>query len=124
MRKKEINQQVCNFLIDRIYNVRGSKKEVMSKPNLPIAAVSEENILEKIYLIRGQKVMIDRDLAEMYGVEVKRMNQAIKRNAIRFPDDFMFQINSKEFQNLKSQIVTIKLGVDLGSCPMPSQNKE
>ena len=77
----------------------------MPKSNLPIVMVSEENILEKIYLIRGQKVMLDRDLAEMYGVEVRVLNQAVKRNSTRFPEDFMFQINRDEFQNLKSQIV-------------------
>ena len=82
----------------------------MPKSNLPIALVSEENILEKIYLIRGQKVMLDRDLAEMYGVEVKRLNQAVKRNTTRFPEDFMFQISKDEFQNLKSQIVTSSWG--------------
>ena len=77
----------------------------MPKSNLPIVMVSEENILKKIYLIRGQKVMLDRDLAEMYGVEVRVLNQAVKRNSTRFPEDFMFQINRDEFQNLKSQIV-------------------
>lgn len=70
----------------------------MPKSNLPIVMVSEENILEKIYLIRGQKVMLDRDLAEMYGVEVRVLNQAVKRNSTRFPEDFMFQINRDEFQ--------------------------
>ncbi len=88
----------------------------MPKSNLPIAAVSEENILEKIYVIRGQKVMLDKDLAEMYGVEVRVLNQAVKRNALRFPGDFMFQINSNEFQNLKSQIVTSSWG---GSRKLP-----
>ena len=82
----------------------------MPKSNLPIIKVSEEIILEKIYMIHGAKVMLDRDLAEMYGVEVKRLNQAVKRNATRFPDDFMFQINQQEFQNLKSQIVTSSWG--------------
>ncbi|MEO9098969.1 MAG: ORF6N domain-containing protein [Ginsengibacter sp.] len=82
----------------------------MPKSNLPTVEVSEETILEKIYIIRGQKVMLDRDLAEMYGVEVKRLNQAVKRNSTRFPDDFMFQIDFKEFKNLKSQIVTSSWG--------------
>ena len=88
----------------------------MPKSNLPIAMVSEENILEKIYLIRGQKVMLDRDLAEMYGVEVRVLNQAVKRNATRFPEDFMFQINRDEFQNLKSQFVISSWG---GSRTLP-----
>ena len=78
----------------------------MPKSSLPVPAVSEETIVEKIYIIRGQKVMLDRDLAEMYGVEVKRLNQAVKRNISRFPDDFMFQLSQDEFKNLKSQFVT------------------
>jgi hypothetical protein len=82
----------------------------MPKSSLPIPTVSEETIVEKIYIIRGQKVMLDRDLAEMYGVEVKRLNQAVKRNTSRFPGDFMFQLNQDEFQNLKSQFVTSSWG--------------
>jgi hypothetical protein len=77
----------------------------MSRSNLPIMKVSEETILEKIYIIRGLKVMLDKDLAEMYGVEVRILNQAVKRNASRFPDDFMFQLTEIEFKSLISQIV-------------------
>jgi len=65
-----------------------------------------ERIENKIYLIRGQKVMLDRDLAELYGVETKALNQAVKRNTSRFPDDFMFQLNKAEFKNLKFQFGT------------------
>jgi len=71
-------------------------------------------IQSKIYEIRGQKVMIDRDLAEMYQVETKVLNQSVKRNIERFPEDFMFQLSDEEFQNWKSQIVTsnsIKMGL-------------
>ena len=71
-------------------------------------------IQSKIYEIRGQKVMLDRDLAEMYGVLTKVLNQAVKRNPDRFPEDFMFQLTNEETQNWKSQIVTtnsIKMGV-------------
>jgi len=82
----------------------------MPKSNLPIVKVSEENILEKIYLIRGQKVMLDRDLAEMYGAEVKRLNEAVKRNSTRFPEDFMFQLAQNEWRNLKSQFATSSWG--------------
>ncbi|HZI69384.1 MAG TPA: ORF6N domain-containing protein [Hanamia sp.] len=64
----------------------------------------------KIHIIRGQKVMLDRDLAEMYGVEVKRLNEAVKRNNTRFPEDFMFQISKAEWQNLKSQFATSSWG--------------
>lgn len=82
----------------------------MPKSSLPIPAVSEEAIVEKIYIIRGQQVMMDKDLAEMYGVEVKRLNEAVKRNITRFPEDFMFQISKAEWQNLKSQFATSSWG--------------
>jgi len=59
-------------------------------------------IQKKIFIIRGEKVMIDRDLAELYGVETRVLNQAVKRNMNRFPDDFMFQLNDKE----KNELVT------------------
>jgi ORF6N domain len=65
----------------------------------------DELVMNKIYLIRGQKVMIDRDLAELYQVETRVLNQAIRRNIDRFPKDFMFQLTEKEFDNWKSQIV-------------------
>ena len=71
-------------------------------------------IQSKIYEIRGQKVMLDRDLAEMYGVETRALNQAVKRNIDRFPEDFMFQITDEELENWKSQIVisnSIKMGL-------------
>ncbi|HJY21908.1 MAG TPA: ORF6N domain-containing protein, partial [Hanamia sp.] len=82
----------------------------MPKSNLPIVMVSEEKILEKILLLRGQKVMLDRDLAEMYGVEVRVLNQAVKRNATRFPEDFMFQLSKEENDFLRSQIVILEKG--------------
>jgi hypothetical protein len=82
----------------------------MSKSKLRDVKISEEIILEKIYVIRGQKVMLDKDLAEMYGVEVRVLNQAVKRNSTRFPEDFMFRIDKNEFQNLKSQIVISSWG--------------
>jgi hypothetical protein len=67
-------------------------------------------ITSRIYLVRGQKVMLDRDLAPLYGVETKVFNQAVKRNLNRFPADFMFQLSMDEFQNLRSQIVTSSWG--------------
>ncbi len=72
--------------------------------------IAEEIIVSKIYNIRGKKVMIDRDLAELYGVDTKVLNQAIKRNLKRFPDDFMFQLTDEEFRNLRSQFVTSSWG--------------
>lgn len=67
--------------------------------------VPEEIIMNKIYVIRGQKVMIDRDLAELYDVETRILNQAVKRNEKRFPEDFMFRLTQEELENWKSQIV-------------------
>lgn len=69
-----------------------------------------DRIEKKIFLIKNQKVMLSTHLAELYEVEVKVLNQAVKRNIERFPKDFMFQISKKEFENLKSQIVTSSWG--------------
>lgn len=73
--------------------------------NRKLSIIPQEIIEGKIFSIRGQKVMFDRDLAELYGVETKALNQAVKRNQERFPEDFMFQLNKTEFENLKSQFV-------------------
>ena len=78
--------------------------------------ISEETISDKIYFIRNQKVMLDRDLATLYGIENKRLNEQVKRNSSRFPEDFMFQLTQIEFQNLKSQIATSSWG---GSRKLP-----
>jgi hypothetical protein len=72
--------------------------------------LTDETIINKIYIIREKKVMIDRDLAELYGVDTRVLNQAVKRNLKRFPDDFMFQLTDEEFRNLRSQIVTSSWG--------------
>jgi hypothetical protein len=73
-------------------------------------ALAEQKIIDKIYLIRGQKVMLDRDLAELYGVETRILNQAVKRNEQRFPADFMFRLTEKEAKNLISQNVISSWG--------------
>ncbi len=73
------------------------------------ALIPQDYIASKIYYIRGQKVMLDSDLAELYDVETKVLNQAVKRNIDRFPEDFMFQLSDEEFENLKSQIATSNL---------------
>ena len=70
--------------------------------------VSLSKIESMIYVIRGQKVMFDSDIAELYGVETKVLNQAVKRNSSRFPGDFMFQVTIEECSTLRSQIVTSK----------------
>jgi len=75
-----------------------------SKDNLAIIPI--ERIQSQIFYIRGQKVMFDRDLAELYQVETRALNQAVRRNPKRFPDEFMFQLNKREFENWRSQIVT------------------
>jgi len=67
-------------------------------------------IQQKIFEIRGQKLMLDFDLAELYEVQTRVLNQAVKRNIERFPEDFMFQLTSAEWDNLKSQIVTSSWG--------------
>ena len=68
--------------------------------------VPSDTLDRLIYEIRGQKVMLDADLAEIYGVTTKALNQAAKRNRNKFPSDFMFQLTAKEFENMRSQIVT------------------
>lgn len=67
-------------------------------------------IEQKIFLIRGKKVMLDSDLAVLYGVETKTLKRAVKRNTDRFPEDFMFQLNEKEAQNLRYQFGTLEVG--------------
>jgi len=74
------------------------------------AIVPMEHITQMIVLIRGYKVMLDSDLAQLYGVATKALIQAIKRNEDRFPEDFMFQLTEQEFNNLRSQIVTSSWG--------------
>ncbi len=81
----------------------------MAKKELQ-ALVAEQKILNKIYAIRGEKVMLDQDLAEMYSVETKQLKRQVKRNIDRFPKDFMFELTAKEFENLRSQIGTSSWG--------------
>jgi hypothetical protein len=76
--------------------------------------IPQETIETKIYNIRDQKVMLDRDLAGLYGVQTKVLKQAVNRNIERFPDDFMFQLNSKEFKNWRLQFVTSNSGDRMG----------
>ena len=83
----------------------GTRKKASSDPLMPV-----ERITQSIIFIRGQKVMLDADLATLYNVETKVLVQAVKRNIDRFPEDFMFQLTQQEFDNLKSQIVTSSWG--------------
>src|SRR5258707_5647578 len=79
------------------------KKLLHNKLAIPVQLIER-----RIYLVRGKKVMIDSDLGELYGVQTKVFNQAVKRNRERFPEDFMFQLNTEEAESLRSQSVTLK----------------
>ena len=89
----------------------------MAKAKKSIREVADEIIINKIYFIRGQKVMLDRDLAEMYNVTTGNLNKAVKRNLKRFPEDFMFQVTTDEFKNLIFQNGTSNWG---GTRKMPT----
>ena len=75
-------------------------------PNQEQAVIPTERIAQAILVIRGDKVLLDADLAALYGVETRRLNEQVRRNRDRFPNDFMFELTSDEFANLKSQIAT------------------
>ena len=75
-----------------------------------VSTTVTEPMVSKIYLIRGKKVMFDKDLAALYGVETRYLNKAVSRNLDRFPSDFMFQLNEKEFKNLMFQFGTSSWG--------------
>ncbi|MFA6602059.1 MAG: ORF6N domain-containing protein [Candidatus Paceibacterota bacterium] len=86
-------------------------------------SIPSETIISKIFFIRGKKVMFDKDLAELYGVETRQLNQAVKRNKMRFPEDFMFKLNEREtqiWQNQysRSQIVILKQGENIKYSPL------
>jgi len=72
--------------------------------------ISDEAVISKICVIRGQKVMIDIDLADLYEIEVKRLKAAVRRNKARFPSDFMFQLTQKDWDSLRTQIASLKNG--------------
>lgn len=85
----------------------------MAKATKQIAP-ADEVIISKIYFVRGQKVMLDRDLAELYGVETKQLKRQVKRNQDRFPEDFMFELDEAEFKNWRSQFGTSNQGDKMG----------
>ena len=72
--------------------------------------IEDELVISKIFIIRNQKVMIDKDLAQLYGVETKQLKRQVKRNIERFPDDFMMELTEIEFENLRSQFGTSSWG--------------
>src|SRR5258705_13998580 len=77
----------------------------MAKALAPLL-IPDDRVLNKIYLIRGQKIMLDRDLAELYQVETKRLKEAVRRNIDRFPEDFMFEMTAEELENWRTQIAS------------------
>jgi hypothetical protein len=90
------------------------------KPLVPQKLISIESVEQRILLIRGQKIILDVDLAQLYGVTTKRLNEQVKRNRNRFPEDFMFRLSSEEgksFLALRSQIATLKRGHHLKYAP-------
>jgi hypothetical protein len=87
----------------RVLNVRAAS-------NQPEAGSSTENLNQQIYIVRGLRVMLDEDIAGLYGVGVKVLNKQIKRNIMRFPDNYMFQLTDAEYDSLRSQIATLKRG--------------
>ena len=82
----------------------------MSRARKQSGIIPIERIAASIYMIRGQKVLLDADLAALYGVETRAFNQAVRRNKGRFPEDFMFQLTEEEAKALRSQIVTLEKG--------------
>ena len=86
-----------SLLFNKLNNMSEKTNEIL---------IPDEIIMNKIYYIRGQKVMLDSDLADLYGVETRRLNEQVARNADRFPEDFMFRLNDNEFERLMSQIAT------------------
>lgn len=78
----------------------------MTKTENTEITIADDLVMSRIYVIRGQKVMLDRDLASLYGVETKVLKQAVRRNTDRFPEDFMFEMTTEELQNWRSQFVT------------------
>lgn len=84
---------------DKLIKIKMAKKETS-------LTVPDEIIMNQIYYINGQKVMIDRDLAILYGVETKRLKEAVKRNIERFPEDFMFEMTKEEFEKWRTQFAT------------------
>jgi hypothetical protein len=81
----------------------------MAKQN-PVTRIVEEKIINKIYLIRGMKVMLDFELSELYETETKQLKRQVRRNIERFPKDFMFELTTKEFADLRSQFGTSSWG--------------
>ena len=94
------------FASRRIHEANVATKQIVIRSRV---AATDRMIVNRIYAVRGQKVMLDRDLAELYDVPTRTLNQAVKRNRSRFPADFMFQLKAGEVRSLRSQIVISSL---------------
>jgi ORF6N domain len=104
------NDFIFNFLFGKLENMKSQLVISSLNPRMRKTTPSQiEDIGSKIQTIRGERILLDADLAKIYGVSTKVFNQAVRRNLKRFPDDFMFRLTSREFQSLRSQIVTSKL---------------
>ena len=102
-----MSQFVTSYLKEFDFNLISLIKIAMAKAKKAVVKIiPDETIIRKIYVLRGQKVMLDFDIAALYEVETKRLNEQVKRNAERFPDDFMFRLTAKEWQNMRSQFAT------------------
>ena len=105
----------CTFTQSKAVSVRrtlsyGRTQSVRIARSTEASVMSVENIAQSIVLIRAQKVLLDSDLAALYGVSTKRFNEQVRRNLSRFPDDFMFQLTNQEVACLRSQIATLDAG--------------
>jgi len=101
-----LNRRLWAF--SNIKNIKGIGLEMLKKSK---DLIPEKRILRIILVIRGEKVILDSDLAALYGVETRRLNEQVRRNIDKFPEDFMFQLSKEEFANLKSQIATSSLSL-------------
>ena len=131
MRAQELEITVCDFKPGRIFKITKCELERLEMPNWrfksgPIKATRRnglmpsinprpENVAPLIRVIRGEKVLLDSDLATLYGVEARALNQAVARNRARFPADFMFRLSSEEFAAIRSQSVTASEGRKMNS---------
>lgn len=96
------------------YAVRTTFTNVMGKATKRMPVISDEQVANGIHIIRGHRVMLDRNLAELYGVPTKALKQAVRRNKTRFPEDFMFEMSREELENWRSQTVTSNAGDKMG----------
>lgn len=116
IKTRNVEPELPDFLI---LQIASSNESPLDSPTAPCTIrrmakaqflIPVERIISSIYLIRGEKVMLDSDLAQLYGVTTSRLNEQVKRNIRRFPTDFAFQLTRAEFNSLKSQIATLNDG--------------